>query len=110
MSSNSGLVAQLDSVAAALKEAGACIEAAKIAAQAAAYQAVLARQPAEQIRERGPEPPENLNKIVSLKEAAQRSSLSLDSLRRFHRDKFVRLSPRRIGMRLRDVLALTVSA
>jgi hypothetical protein len=110
MSATSGLVAQLDHLAAVLKEADARIEAAKIAIKAAGYQAALARQPVKQIRERDPEPPENLNKIVSLKEAAQRSSLSLDSLRRFHRDKFVRLSPRRIGMRLRDVLALTVSA
>jgi hypothetical protein len=34
------------------------------------------------------------------------TSLSHDSLQRHHRDKIVRLSPRRVGMKLRDALAI----
>jgi hypothetical protein len=44
--------------------------------------------------------------MLSLAEAAQLTSLSLDTLRRRHADKIVVLSPRRRGMRLRDVLAI----
>ena len=46
------------------------------------------------------------DRIVTLAEAARLSSLSIDTLRRNHRDKFIRLSERRYGMRRRDVLLL----
>jgi hypothetical protein len=105
MSSNlAALNTQLDGLASALKEAGARIEAAKIAAQAA--EAALARQPVEPVREVAPEPADNPDRIVTIAEAARLSSLSAWSLSRLHRDKFLRLSERRFGMRLRDVLAL----
>jgi hypothetical protein len=47
-----------------------------------------------------------LNSIVSLAEAVRLSGLSDDSWRRYHRDKFIWLSPRRIGVRLRDALMI----
>jgi hypothetical protein len=43
---------------------------------------------------------------VTLAEASRLSSLSIDTLRRNHRDKFIRLSARRYGVRRRDVLLL----
>jgi hypothetical protein len=46
------------------------------------------------------------DRMLSLAEAAQLTSLSLDTLRRRHADKIHVLSPRRRGMRLRDVLAI----
>jgi hypothetical protein len=45
-------------------------------------------------------------RIVSLSEAVRLSGLSEDGLRRHCRDKFIKLSPRRVGMRLVDVLRL----
>jgi hypothetical protein len=48
-----------------------------------------------------------LERIVPLDEAAQLSSVSEDTLKRNHRDKLVRLSPRRLGMRVRDALMLS---
>ncbi len=101
------LGAQLDSIAAILKEAGARIEAVKVSAQAAERDAEQARQAAGQVREPEPPPPaDNPNRIVPIPEAARLSSLSVDTLNRNHRDKFVRLSERRFGMRLRDALML----
>jgi hypothetical protein len=47
-----------------------------------------------------------LERIVSLQEAARISDLSPDSWKRNHPDKLVRLSPRRLGIRLRDALML----
>ena len=47
-----------------------------------------------------------LERIVSLQTAEELSSLSAYTLKRHYRDKFVELSPRRYGMRLRDVLRL----
>jgi hypothetical protein len=47
-----------------------------------------------------------LDRIVTLREAAEISSLSTDSLRRHHADKIIKLSPRRLGIRLRDALML----
>ena len=41
-----------------------------------------------------------------MKESSELSSLSPDSLVRNHRDKIVRLSPRRLGMKRRDALSL----
>jgi predicted HTH domain antitoxin len=45
-------------------------------------------------------------RIVSLQEASQLSSLSVDTLQRRHSDKILQLSIRRRGMRLSDVLRL----
>ena len=47
-----------------------------------------------------------LERVVPLTEAERITTLSHDSLKRHHKDKIVVLSPRRIGMRLRDVLAI----
>jgi hypothetical protein len=47
-----------------------------------------------------------LDQIVSLQEAEKISSLSVDSWKRHHADKIVELSPRRLGVRLRDALLL----
>jgi hypothetical protein len=47
-----------------------------------------------------------MERIVSVREAAQMCSLSTDTLRRRYASKFIRLSPRRIGMRVADVLAI----
>jgi hypothetical protein len=41
-----------------------------------------------------------------LKESAELSSLSEDSLKRNHPDKIRRLGPRRLGMKRRDALSL----
>jgi hypothetical protein len=47
-----------------------------------------------------------LDRIISLQEAEKVSSLSPDSWKRHHADKVVALSPRRLGVRLRDALML----
>jgi hypothetical protein len=47
-----------------------------------------------------------LQRIVSLAKAAELTDLSVDTLRRRHSHLIRRLSPRRLGMRLRDVLAI----
>jgi hypothetical protein len=47
-----------------------------------------------------------LNRIATLPEACHLSSLSEDSLRRYHADKIIRLSPKRSGMRVRDALMI----
>jgi hypothetical protein len=51
-------------------------------------------------------PGRELDRIITLQEAEKVSSLSEDSIKRHHRDKIVELSPRRLGMRLRDALML----
>jgi hypothetical protein len=43
-------------------------------------------------------------RIVPLQEAARLRGVSIDTLKRYHRHQFVRLSERRLGMRLADVL------
>jgi hypothetical protein len=101
---NANLAAQLDGVAAALREFGSRI--ATIAAQVAENETALARRPVEPVRERVPELTDNPNRIVSLAEASRLSSLSPYTLRRHHRAKFLQLSRRRLGMRLCDVLLL----
>jgi hypothetical protein len=50
-------------------------------------------------------PPE-LDRIIPIQEAYRLSGLSPDSWRRNHPDKIIKLSPRRIGIRLRDALML----
>jgi hypothetical protein len=51
-------------------------------------------------------PERELDKIISLEQVEEVSTLSLDSIKRHHADKLIRLSPRRFGMRLRDALFL----
>ena len=50
-----------------------------------------------------------LERIVPLQQAAELRSTSVDTLKRRHPDKIIRLSPRRNGMRLRDALMLRQS-
>lgn len=50
------------------------------------------------------------HRIVSLKEAARLRGVSVDTLKRNHADKIIRLSQRRVGMRVRDALALDEGA
>jgi hypothetical protein len=45
-------------------------------------------------------------RIVTMAEAARLAGLSEDSLRRHHRQKILKLSPRRDGMRVEDALML----
>ncbi len=47
-----------------------------------------------------------LNRVLTLSQAAHLCSLSIDTLRRRYKDKILRLSPRRSGIRVRDVLAI----
>jgi hypothetical protein len=47
-----------------------------------------------------------LQRIAPLSEAARLSGISKDSLQRHHADKILQLSPRRLGMRVRDALLL----
>jgi hypothetical protein len=47
-----------------------------------------------------------LQRIAPLSEAARLSGLSIDSLKRHHRTKFIQLSERRFGMRVADALML----
>jgi hypothetical protein len=51
-----------------------------------------------------------LDRIITLQEAEKISSLSPDSWKRHHADKVVELSPRRLGVRLRDALMLRGSS
>jgi hypothetical protein len=47
-----------------------------------------------------------LQRIAPLAEASRLSGLSIDSLKRHYRDKFIQLSERRFGMRVADALML----
>jgi hypothetical protein len=47
-----------------------------------------------------------LARIISLQDAEKISDLSADGWKRHHADKIVKLSPRRLGVRLRDALML----
>ena len=47
-----------------------------------------------------------LEQIVSLQKAEKLSGLSTDSWKRHHSDKIIEMSPRRLGVRLRDALML----
>jgi hypothetical protein len=46
-----------------------------------------------------------LQRIISLQEAARLKGVSIDTLKRHNRQKIIQLSPRRLGMRLCDVLS-----
>lgn len=47
-----------------------------------------------------------LERIVSLKEAVELSGISADTWRRHHAHLIRRLSPRRLGIKLRDVVSV----
>jgi hypothetical protein len=47
-----------------------------------------------------------LDRIISLQEAEKISSVSVDSWKRNHPEKIIKLGPRRLGIRLRDALLL----
>jgi hypothetical protein len=47
-----------------------------------------------------------LDRIISLRASEKVNTLSPDSVKRNHPDKVVRLSARRLGIRLRDALML----
>jgi hypothetical protein len=47
-----------------------------------------------------------LNRIVLLPEAARLAGVSVDTLRRYYSDKFIRLSKQRQGMRVKHALML----
>jgi hypothetical protein len=47
-----------------------------------------------------------LQRVVTLREAAEISGISLDTIRRRYPKIIVQLSPRRVGVRLCDVLAI----
>jgi hypothetical protein len=47
-----------------------------------------------------------LDRIITLPQAAELRGTSVDTLKRRCRDKIIQLSPRRLGMRLRDALLL----
>jgi hypothetical protein len=49
---------------------------------------------------------QELERIVSLTEACALSGLSVEGLRRYHKEKIITLSPRRRGMRVKDALML----
>jgi hypothetical protein len=51
-----------------------------------------------------------LQRIAPLQEAARLAGVSIDTLKRRHRDKILQLSERRQGMRVRDALMLDVHA
>jgi hypothetical protein len=46
-------------------------------------------------------------RIISLAEAARLAGISEDGLRRHHPEKLIRLSPRRVGMRVGDALMIS---
>jgi hypothetical protein len=51
-------------------------------------------------------PERELDRIISLAEAEEVSNLSPDSWKRNHADKIIKLSARRVGIRLREALML----
>ena len=99
------LDAQIKGAAAGLREIGARLEAIKATATAihsdAAHELQALKQTLDHRDKR-----DDLDRIIPLKEAAERRGVSVDTLRRTDRDKFVQLSEARFGMRLRDVLLL----
>ncbi len=48
-----------------------------------------------------------LNRFVPLMQVALLTTLSPSTIKRNHPEKIIRLSPRRLGMRLRDALMLS---
>ena len=100
------LMAQIDTAFAGLQEFGARLEAIK--ASAAILHSDLTRE-VEALREAletSNSKDDNPNRLVPLKEAAKLRGVSLDTLKRTSRDKFIKISDSRYAMRLRDVLLL----
>jgi hypothetical protein len=58
------------------------------------------------VEPRGPPSWIELERIVTLQEAARMKSLSIDSVRRHYAKWIVKLSPRRRGIKLRHVLGI----
>jgi hypothetical protein len=54
-------------------------------------------------------PEQELNRIITLEQAAELCSLSADTIQRRWPEKLVQLSPRRIGIRVRDALMLPIT-
>ena|SRR6516165_3700465 len=97
------LATQLD---VALKDVVDLIEAIRASAQVAGCKTAPTEQPVKQRRGHDPGPRDDPDRIVTLAEAAQLMGVSIDTLRRKYRDKFIQLSARRYGMRRRDALLL----
>jgi transcriptional regulator GlxA family with amidase domain len=51
-----------------------------------------------------------LRRVLPLEQVTEITNLSRDTLKRNFQDKIIRLSPRRLGMRLSDALAIGRSA
>jgi hypothetical protein len=49
-----------------------------------------------------------LMRVASMPEIERLTGLSHDTITKHHSDKLVRVSPRRIGMRVKDALAIAV--
>jgi len=47
-----------------------------------------------------------LEKVISLREAAELAGVSEDTLKRHHRNKIRQMSPHRLGMRVKDALSI----
>ena len=47
-----------------------------------------------------------LQRVITLREAAEISGISLDTIRRRYPQIIIKLSPRRVGVRLRDALSI----
>jgi hypothetical protein len=63
--------------------------------------------PSPKRRQKHPElTPLELLRVAALPEVKRITGLSADTLKKHYADKIVRVSPRRIGMRIRDVLAI----
>jgi hypothetical protein len=99
------LDAQIESANAGLREISARLETIKATAAAihsnATRETEALRETLELRNELG-----NLDQIIPIKEAARLRGVSVDTLCRNHRDKFVQLSERRLGMRRKDALML----
>jgi hypothetical protein len=97
------LDAQIEGVAAGLREIGTRLELIKATAQTihsdANREIKALRETLEHHNER-----DDLDRIAPLKEAAKLRGVSEDTLRRTDPDKILRLSDARYGMRVRDAL------
>jgi hypothetical protein len=49
----------------------------------------------------------SLERIIPISRVSRITSLSEDTIKRRYKDRIVQLSPRRIGMKLKDALAIT---
>src|SRR5262249_3084147 len=92
------LDAQIDSVAAGLREISARLETIKVTAAAIHSDAARELRALRETLEHRDES-NDLDRILPIREAAKLCGLSADTLFRQHRDKFVQLSERRFGMR-----------